>query len=140
MNPYIDEHALRNYFKDQKMVLAVYLFGSFSKGQARPASDVDLALLLNPSLPEGNYLDERLRYMSELSAVLGRETDVVILNEAPPVLVHQILLHGKLIDEKNHGAMVAFKARSMIDYVDWLPYKIRLDEAVLKHFKAARHG
>jgi len=132
----IDPRTIQNYFRIQPNVQAVFLFGSFAKGKSRPASDVDMAVLLDPAVPEGSYLDRRLQWMSDLSNQLGREADVIILNEAGPVLKHQVFEHGRLLYETDRQQTTSFKARSMIEYVDWLPYKERLDKATLQHFSA----
>jgi len=131
---------IQDYFRAQRDVHAVFLFGSLAKGKSRPESDVDMAVFLAPAIPEEAYLDRRLQFMSDLSNRLGREADVIILNEAGPVLKHQVFEHGRLLCEMNHQETISFKARSMIDYVDWLPYKDRLDKATLRHFRRPAHG
>jgi predicted nucleotidyltransferase len=136
----IDVKMIQDYFYRQPDVKAVFLFGSFAKNKARPASDVDIAVLLGPSIPEDSYLDQRLQFMSDLSGALGREADVVIFNEAGPVLKHQIFEFGRLLYETDHQNTTSFKARSMIEYVDWLPYKMRLDKGTLQHFRRSSHG
>ena len=76
--------------------------------------------------------------MSQLSDLLGRDADLIFLNEAGPVLSQiSVLTYGQLLWEKDHRQTTNFKANAMIDYVDWLPNKKRLDDAVLKHFRAA---
>ena len=136
----VNPRLIRDYFRAQRDVRAVFLFGSLAKGKNRPGSDVDMAVLLDPAIPEEAYLDRRLQYMSDLSNRLGREADVIILNEAGPVLQHQVFEHGRLLYETDHQKTTSFKARSLIDYVDWLPYKERLDKATLQHFRRTAHG
>jgi predicted nucleotidyltransferase len=43
----LDTEALVEYFAGQDDVLAAYLFGSQACSKARPASDVDVAVLLS---------------------------------------------------------------------------------------------
>jgi predicted nucleotidyltransferase len=136
----IDPHAIQTYFRAQLGVQAVFLFGSFAKGKSRPGSDVDIAVLLDPETSQEDYLDRRLQFMGDLSSRLGREADVIILNEAGPVLKHQIFHFGNLLYETEHQNTLSFKARSLIEYVDWLPYKERLDKATLQHFRRPAHG
>jgi len=128
---------IQGYLRQQPDVRAAFLFGSFAKGKARAESDVDMGVLLDPSIPEEAYLNRRLRYMDDLSSRLGREADVIILNEAGPVLKHQIFEAGRLLYETDHEMTTTFKARSMVEYVDWLPYKERLDKATIHHFSVA---
>src|SRR5947207_2724867 len=117
----LNEKAIRDCLRRRTKVQAAYLFGSFAKKRPRSSSDIDLAVLLHPSVPEDRYLEERLDIMTELSDRLHREVDVVILNEAGPVLLHQIYRDGRLLYETDHQAALSFKARAMIEYVDWLP-------------------
>ena len=55
--------ALRNYFSTQP-VLKAWLFGSFSRGEETPESDVDIIVSLDKSKPIGLKL-------------LGRKVDLV---------------------------------------------------------------
>lgn len=45
----------------------------------------------------------------EISLHAGIETDVVILNDAPCVLTHQILKAGRLLYERDRGARIDFE-------------------------------
>lgn len=65
--------TLNQYFNTQP-VLKAWLFGSFSRGEERPDSDVDIIVLLDKSQPIG------LKYFgmwSDLEALLGRKVDLV---------------------------------------------------------------
>jgi len=136
----IDARTIQNYFRTQQGVQAVFLFGSFAKGKNRPESDVDIAVLLDPAIAPEDYLDRRLQLMGDLSSRLSREADVVILNEAGPVLTHQVLEQDRMLYETDHQKTTSFKARAMIQYVDWIPYKERLNKATLQHFRRPAHG
>lgn len=58
-------------------LIAVYLFGSFAKGQERADSDIDLALLAERPIPSL----VRLELIGKLSTLLGRPCDVVDLGD-----------------------------------------------------------
>ncbi len=135
MPAFLLAEPIREYFKKEHGVVSVFLFGSYAKGQARAGSDVDLALLLDRAIPESEYLSRRLTWMHDLSSLVTKEVDIVFLNEAGPVLTHQVLLYGKVLFERDPRETTAFKARSMVEYVDWLPYQNRLNQSVLQHFK-----
>ena len=65
--------AIAEYFKTQP-VLKAWLFGSFSRGEERPDSDVDLLVSLDYSEPVG------LKFFGmyeDLRALLGRNVDLV---------------------------------------------------------------
>jgi len=92
------------------------LFGSLVKGSARPDSDLDLAV------DAGRLLDseETLRLIQELAVASSRPVDLVDLHRAGPVLLRQILLHGRRLVGSS-----ADQARWMVRYIndaeDFLP-------------------
>lgn len=55
------------------------LFGSTARGEAEPASDVDIAVLLDPAFAQGGfaYFGKLERLSERLTAILGRPVDVV---------------------------------------------------------------
>jgi predicted nucleotidyltransferase len=116
----LDMAALTEYFARQPDVVAAYLFGSHVSGKARPESDVDTAVLLSEEDGVVRF-ERRLRMMSEVSEVCGREADVIVLNDAPPILQHQVLRHGRLIFERDRRARVEFEVRAGKVYADLKP-------------------
>ena len=84
--------AIARSVSKRREIQAAYLFGSAASGRARPDSDLDVAVLLNRPILAIRSLDYRLKLMTDLGAVLRRtDVDVVILNDAPPLLAHRIL-------------------------------------------------
>lgn len=64
---------LAEYFKTQP-VTKVWLFGSYSRGEEGPESDVDILVSLDHSRPDG------LKYFgmwSDLEQILGQKVDLV---------------------------------------------------------------
>jgi predicted nucleotidyltransferase len=113
--------ALVNCLAAQPDVLAAYLFGSYATGKARPESDVDVAVLLSGT-DEMERFERRLRLMGEVEEALGRRSaDVVVLNDAPPLLAHQVLMHGRLIFERDRAGRVEFEVRTGKIYADLQP-------------------
>lgn len=94
---HLDE--LQNLFVKHGVVLA-YLFGSQAEGNARPDSDIDIAVLLPAESWPESFFDVRLSLTNELIGVFHKsEIDVVVLNEAPPLLAHEITCLGHIIYE-----------------------------------------
>jgi predicted nucleotidyltransferase len=78
-------------------VASAYLFGSHAEGRAHRESDVDVGVLLrwdrHPA--SSDRFDMRVRLGSDLIAVVHHnEVDVVILNDAPPLLGRKIVYDG----------------------------------------------
>ena len=114
---------LRRAFKGrQQGVAAVYLFGSVARGESRPGSDLDVAVLLEPAPERGTYKSLRLGLRAELESELGQEIDLVVLNHAPPDLNHRVLRDAVLVIEPDPSARVRFEVRERNEYWDLKPY------------------
>jgi predicted nucleotidyltransferase len=112
------------------------LFGSTARGQTRKGSDVDLGLLLEPDTREA-----RNHAVMELERVAGRETDVVYLNEVPPLLGFEISRDGILLLERESGLWTGFKARAMVAWWDWAPTARRIHQTILQNLREkVSHG
>lgn len=112
------------------------LFGSTARGEARPRSDVDLGVLLDP-----DTRDHRCHVEAELSRAAGREVDVIYLNEAPPLLRFEISRDGVLLFEKEDGLWTDVKVRAMVDWWDWAPYSRMFAKAMVADLRESlRHG
>lgn len=66
--------TIAEYFKTQP-VLKAWLFGSYSRGDERPDSDVDLLVMFDHSTPIGLFAYARMH--RELEERLGRKVDLV---------------------------------------------------------------
>ena len=101
---------------------AAYIFGSVAQGRARPDSDIDIAVLVSPSLPVRRALSYRLTLASDLGAALGRsDVQLVILNQAPPLLAQRVLSLGTLVFERSPAARVRFQVQVARRYADAVP-------------------
>lgn len=99
-------------------ILGVFLFGSYAKNQARESSDVDVAIYVDPDVGRGSTLDLRLRYTVELETAIGKQVDVIILNQAPPILRHQVFRHGILIYERDPARVRRFVGNALTEFYD----------------------
>lgn len=131
--------ALQRYFAAQPDVVAAYLFGSQATGKARPGSDVDTAVLLSEE--DGLIrLERRLRMIDEVSELCGREADVIVLNDAPPLLQHQVLRHGRLLFERDRSARVEFEVRAGKIYADLKPMRRFFQRALFREIEEVGLG
>lgn len=94
----ISDHLAR-FFQEGRVpgVVSVYLFGSHASARAHRESDVDIGILLRWDVyrTRRNRFEQRLRLSGELASVLdSNEVDVVILNDAPPLLGRRIMTAG----------------------------------------------
>jgi uncharacterized protein len=106
------------------------LFGSTARGEARPRSDVDLGVLLDP-----DTRDLRIHVEAELGRAAEREVDVIFLRDAPPLLRFEISREGVLLFEKEDGLWTDFKVRAMVDWWDWAPYSRMFTAAAVRRLR-----
>ena len=88
---------IADYFKTQP-VLKAWLFGSYSRGEQRPWSDVDILVRLDDSQPIG-----LLKYAGmacDLEDILGCEVDLVKEGTLRPWVADSINKDKKLIYER----------------------------------------
>lgn len=118
------EPAVRDFVAAKPEIDAAYVFGSIASGAARPDSDVDIAVLVSNAATAEDLFRYRLKTMAELMAILGRDdVDLIVLNEASPLLAHRVLKKGKLIFERSPSARVAFQVRTVNRYLDTQPMR-----------------
>jgi len=92
-----------------------YIFGSRARGDAGSLSDVDVAVFLDYRV---SFFEWRLRLMEDLAKVLGSEHfDLVILNDASPVLKYEVIRERCVIKESKNRR-VEFEARVLGEYLD----------------------
>jgi len=132
--------SLLEYLASQPDVVAAYVFGSVAQGRARPQSDVDIAVLLRDDLDAEERFARRLRLGGEVERVIGRPTDLVVLNDAPPLLQHQVLKHGRLIFERDRAARVEFEVRAGQIYADLRPMYDFFAAALFKEIREVGLG
>lgn len=106
------------------------LFGSTARGKAGPRSDVDLGILLEPYSPK-----LRFKVEAELGRAARNAVDVVLLDEAPPLLRFEVTRDGVLLFEREEGLWTAFKAKAMVDWWDWAPTARMMGEIAIRRLR-----
>lgn len=125
--------AMAGYLSTVPEVVLGFLFGSYARGQGRPDSDVDCAVLLADDVPPGAAFDLRLGVMDGLARAIGRDdVDVAILNEAPLALAYRVLRDGKLLFCRDHAAYVQYRVKTLNLYFDFAPLLERHQAIFLK--------
>jgi hypothetical protein len=102
-------------------VVAAWIFGSQARGTARPDSDVDVAVLL-PARPPPTLEAQLYDVEDALTGWLGRPAQLVIVNSAPPDLVHRVLRDGKLVIDRDRSARIRFEVAARNAYWDLKPH------------------
>ena len=122
--------ALRTALAERPEVLEAYLFGSQARGDARPGSDVDVAVYVE----EAALQVPGFGYDSEIGATLQKalkrsDVDIVILNSAPPLLYYRVLHDGVRIVSRDLVATTTRAGRALSRYYDYVPVLAKLERA-----------
>lgn len=124
------ERLARRWAEDST-VAAAYLFGSRARGDARPNSDVDLAVVLAAGISPSERFRRRLALLDAATAELGSDAvDIVMLEDAPATLAHRALRHGRLIVDRDPQRRVAVIEGVYRRYIDEAPLRRALDEGL----------
>jgi hypothetical protein len=108
-------------FTDRKVAFA-YLFGSQARNDMGPLSDIDIAVCFDETIPSEARFDRRLEVLGELTDLFKTDdVDLVVLNDAPPLLTHRILRDGRLLFSADERSCRNFELRAMLKYLDWKP-------------------
>ena len=119
---------LEDFFSFRTEILLAYLFGSASRGRVHPLSDIDIAVLLDEDV--FRELDRKAPWgykaslIGELTAVLRRnDVDLVLLHQAPPLLVHEVVHSGRLLFKRDEDTRVDFEVGVHREYLDTRPLR-----------------
>jgi uncharacterized protein len=91
---------------------AIYVFGSFARGEEWPGSDLDLAVLLPPASKIENLVDA----MNRVSVRVHRDADIVDLRRAGDVLRREVLIEGRTLHVSEPEQVLAWEAAAMSRY------------------------
>lgn len=93
-------------------VWAIYVYGSFARGDEWPNSDVDLAVLLPPD----KQIQDLLGLVSEVSLRTQRDVDLVDLRKVSDVLRREVFEDGRTLFISQPDAVLAWEASAMSRY------------------------
>lgn len=91
---------------------AIYVYGSFARGEEWPRSDLDLAVLLPPE----RDVPDLLELIARVSARVARDVDVVDLRRVGDVLRHEVLGSGRAIYMAEPEGVLAWEASALSRY------------------------
>jgi predicted nucleotidyltransferase len=133
--------TIRERLERRPEILEAYLFGSQARGEAMAHSDIDIAVYVDrerlPPAPWG-YAAELI---TDLMSALGRnEIDVVVLNDAPPLLYHRVLRDGERLLSRDLAATTTREGYAISRYCDYLPVLRKIDRELDRRLEDGSFG
>ncbi len=108
--------------------VAILLYGSYARGQVHPGSDIDLAIFQPRRKPD---IFELNLARIDLEDFCRRPIDLVILEEASPILAMQILRNHRLLALQDRRPLDAFVVKTLTDYADLKIVRRPIEESLL---------
>lgn len=133
---------IREALEPREEVLDAYLFGSHALGRATDHSDVDLAVFTRPGAQDevGGY-GYAADLAAHLMAALGEtRVDLVLLNDAAPLLYHRVLRDGVRVLSRDLPATTTREGYALSRYCDYLPQLRKIAEAAARRADAGEFG
>ncbi|MBI3242367.1 MAG: nucleotidyltransferase domain-containing protein [Chloroflexi bacterium] len=113
-----------------------YLHGSVARGTPLSDSDVDLALVLNESLPPMEQLQLEFEIQDAIvEACKLKAIDVRVINRAPLSVQGEIVQEGKCLYVRNREFKADFESLTRRKYFDFKPNMERMQKAFLQHIR-----
>lgn len=104
----------KDILMEYEKIIFAYIFGSYVENKMKVDSDIDIAIYLKEDLKP----DEYLKIKNILFDILKIEVDLVILNEAPPLLKYEIYKKNILLFTRDKIIESNYKVKTLFEYND----------------------
>jgi len=141
--PSVDAHGRERLAAalEQDGVVGAMLIGSQARGEPQPLSDVDVAVWYEPGLDSAERFRLRLDLIAAAEAALGTdEIDLVMLNDAPPLLRQRAMREGVRLVERDRDERVRLETKAIIDFCDTAPLRDQLGKALRRRIREGTFG
>jgi predicted nucleotidyltransferase len=119
---------IKQYLSAYNDIAFAFLFGSSARGEDTVLSDVDIAIYFTDAVDF--YRINGLR--EDLSELLGRETDIAVLNNTSPIIRMQVLKKGTLILNLNRCLYNKFFVNTVNEYDDLKRTRKDIEDRILR--------
>lgn len=99
-------------------IVFAYIFGSYAQNRIRGNSDIDIAIYLKKKIEIDTYFEMKMN----LTEALKKEVDLVILNDATPLLKYEIHKNKILLFSHNKTLEIQYKVKTLFEYSDMKKY------------------
>jgi len=122
------ELKIKEFLEGRDYILLAFVFGSFAEGRLTERSDFDIAILFKDT-PDITILSE---IQDAISEITGRNVDIVILNNASPIIKMQVLKKGRLLKKTGDAIYNDFFLRTAKEYYDLKMKRKEQEQNILK--------
>lgn len=105
--------SIADEFRSNDNVLALILFGSVARGQARRISDIDLCVITKKGIAESECMN--------LLSYGSKRVDVSLFFALPLTIRFRVIKEGKIVFSKDPLALHRIKADTVREYLDRAP-------------------
>jgi len=120
-------------------IAAAWLHGSRGRGDARPDSDVDLAVILRLGMTDSERWTKRLELLDVAASALGTDAvDLILMEDAPAPVAHRVVRDGRLIVDRDAHRRVAVVEDVLRRYLDEAWLRRALDEGLRSRLEEGR--
>ena len=128
MDPSVIIETVKELFSGKNGVQLVFVFGSAVQRRLGPESDIDIAVQFDRK-PDPFYINHLKDLIAEK---LKREVDLVVLNQASPILRMQVLKNGVLVYFSERMRYDQFFVDTINQYDDLKRVRRPGEESILK--------
>ena len=122
------DQRIASVLEPRPEVLEAYLFGSRAHGEVQPHSDIDIAVYIDEAVVKKSAFGYRAQLTTEIMAGLhSNDIDLLILNQAPPVLYYHVLRDGIRVLSRDLAATTTREGRAVSRYCDFVPQLAKMD-------------
>jgi len=97
--------------KKNSYIDAIYLFGSYATGNARPFSDIDISVITNKDIPK----DEKESILSNSS----KKIDISLFYDLPLNIRFRVIKDRKLLYQRDELLTHRTKVKTVDEYLDF---------------------
>ncbi|MFN3567630.1 MAG: type VII toxin-antitoxin system MntA family adenylyltransferase antitoxin [Caldimicrobium sp.] len=108
--------------KQYPQTLAIILFGSFARGEAKEMSDADIAVVIEKP-------DKHIE--AEIGSMNSPFLDVVLFHRLPLHIQFEVLKYGKEVFCRDEKAFLEIKFKVLRDYLEMSPMYERFKKRIL---------